>query len=104
MTKKLSKPSSKGSTKGAKPPALKVVPCKIPAPIAKKTGAQLTPAEALELRLLEFQVTTAKAAYDAISGIRNARATQIVTSHGVDMSEGKWHLDADAGTIKRVEE
>lgn len=66
--------------------------------------ARLTPVEAMELRCLTFQVSTAEAALRHITEIRNAQMSAIAKAHGIDLSEGAWHIDADAARIERQKE
>lgn len=67
-------------------------------------SAQLTPLEALELRQLEFQVATAQAALQKIVAIRNVQATAIAKLYGIDISQGGYHVDTDAGRITKSQE
>jgi hypothetical protein len=60
----------------------------------------LSPIQALELRLLEFQVSTARAALENAVRLRDAQAVAITKSHGIDVTKGDWHIDTDAGFIE----
>lgn len=76
-------------------------PAGIPAPIAVKS-VQLAPIEALELRQIEFSVVAAQASLQTLLNIRKARSEAIASRHGIDITTGSWHLDADLGTISAI--
>ena len=73
---------------------------KKPQPVPR--SVQLSPTEALELRMIEFSVVAAQASHQTTLNIRKTRAEAIAKAHGIDITTGSWHLDADTGTISEI--
>lgn len=84
-----------------KRPASALAKKQLPAPVAVKS-VQLSPIEALELRQIEFSVVAAQASLQTLLNIRKTRSEAVAARHGIDITAGSWHLDADAGTISAI--
>ena len=79
----------------------KTIAKKKPTPAAPR-AVKLDPTEALELRMIEFSVVAAQASLQTTMNIRKTRSEAIAKAHGIDITSGSWHLDADTGTISEI--
>jgi hypothetical protein len=62
---------------------------------------KMTESDGLEIRLLTFQIGAAESALRSLVASRDAQMIAIGKRHGIDVSQGGWHFNADNLTITK---